>query len=247
MTEAVQVLKRQRVQMMLVNLSYFMVLLFLGVLLFLTDAAKGVMGYLLAAVCLTGYFLVVRPMSKRYINAVRETVLRYSVCSALSNFQHQVKSGIAKEAVRACGLITASADTFLSREHITGNCAAMAVEMADVTFPIIEDGRNAMFNGVFVQISWPGTEFVPVTVKAGELGELNLPKQQMELLKALGELIPGSLYLKAEGATLTLLLRGRFLSFHVNPLIQINEKTLGANPFPELEQAIKLARLMRLK
>lgn len=69
----------------------------------------------------------------------------------------------------------------------------------------------------------------------------------MELVESLGELIPGSLYLKAGGETLTLLLRGRFLGFRVNPLVQISEQTLGANPFPELRQAMQLARLMQLE
>ena len=226
MTEAVQ--KRQRVRMILVNLAYFMVLLLLGVLLFLQNDAAGVTGYLLVAACLAGYLLLVRPMSKRYVNAVREAILRYAVCAELTDFNQQSKSGVTAEAVRACGLVPASADTFMSREHITGNCGTMAVEMADVTFPIIEDGRNAM-------------------VKAGETGSLSLPKQQMELVESLGELIPGSLYLKAGGETLTLLLRGRFLGFRVNPLVQISEQTLGANPFPELRQAMQLARLMQLE
>ena len=238
MTEAVQTLKRQRVRMILVNLAYFMVLLLLGVLLFLQNDAAGVTGYLLVAACLAGYLLLVRPMSKRYVNAVREAILRYAVCAELTDFNQQSKSGVTAEAVRACGLVPASADTFMSREHITGNCGTMAVEMADVTFPIIEDGRNAMFSGA---------DFAPVTVKAGETGSLSLPKQQMELVESLGELIPGSLYLKAGGETLTLLLRGRFLGFRVNPLVQISEQTLGANPFPELRQAMQLARLMQLE
>ena len=135
----------------------------------------------------------------------------------------------------------------MSREHVTGRCGTMSVELADVTFPIIEDGHNAMINGSFVQLVWPGANFAPVTVKAGEWKDLTLPKQQMELVAKLGELIPGSLYLKAGGETLTLLLRGRFLGFRINPLMQISEQTLGANPFPELGQVIQLARLMRLK
>ena len=45
--------------------------------------------------------------------------------------------------------------------------------------------------------------------------------------------------------TLPLLLRGRFLGFRINPLMRINEATLGVNPFPELAQALRLARLMR--
>ena len=40
-------------------------------------------------------------------------------------------------------------------------------------------------------------------------------------------------------------LRGRFLGFRINPLMRINEATLGVNPFPELAQALRLARLMR--
>lgn len=247
MTEAVQALRRQRMRMMLVNLVYFIVLLLLGVLLFLKNAAAGTAGYLLAAACLAGYFLLVRPMSRRYVNAVREAILRYAVCAELTGLEYRPKSGVAAEAVRACGLVPASADAFVSREHVAGNCGTMAVEMADVTFPIIEDGRNAMFSGAFVRLTWPGANFAPVTVRAGETRDLSLPGQQMELVEKLGELIPGSLYLKTGSETLTLLLRGRFLGFRVNPLMQISEQTLRVNPFPELGQAVLLARLMRLK
>ena len=100
--------------------------------------------------------------------------------------------------------------------------AGCVVAVIGATFPIIEDGRNAMFSGAFVQLAWPGADFAPATVKAGETGSLSLPRQQMELVERLGELIPGSLYLKAGGETLTLLLRGRFLGFRVNPLVQIS-------------------------
>ena len=247
MKEAVQTLKRQRVRMMLVNLAHFIVLLILGVLLFLKNAGGGAIGYLLIAACLAGYLLLVRPMSRRYTDAVRAAIIQYAVCGELTDCEHQPKSGTTAEKVRACGLVPPSADTFMSREHVTGRCGTMSVEMADVTFPVIEDGHNAMFNGAFVQLVWPGANFAPITVKAGEWKALKLPKQQMELVEKLGELIPGSLYLKAGGETLTLLLRGRFLGFRVNPLMQIGEQTLGANPFPELGQAIQLARLMRLK
>lgn len=175
MTEAVQTLKRQRVRMILVNLAYFMVLLLLGVLLFLQNDAAGVTGYLLVAACPGG----ISPAGAAHEQTVRqcgaEAILRYAVCAELTDFNHQSKSGVTAEAVRACGLVPASADTFMSREHITGNCGTMAVEMADVTFPIIEDGRNAMFSGAFVQLAWPGADFAPVTVKAGETGSLSLP------------------------------------------------------------------------
>lgn len=247
MKEALQALKRRRVRMMLVNLAYFLVLLALGVLIFLKNAGGGV-GLVLVAACLAGYLLLVRPMSRRYTAAVRDAVIRHTVCGELSGCDHRPESGVSPERVRACGLISASSQrTFMSREHVTGMCGTMQVELADVTFPIVEDGRNAMFNGAFVELRWPGADFSPVTVRAGELDGLKLPKQQLELVEKLGELIPGSLYLQAGGETLTLLLRGRFLGFRVNPLMQINERTLGANPFPELGWALALARLMRLK
>lgn len=248
MKEAVQTLKRQRVRMMLVNLAYFIILLVLGVLLFLKNAGGGAVGYLLIAACLAGYLLLVRPMSRRYTAAVRDAVIRYTVCGELSSCDYQPKSGTTLEKVQVCGLVPASSrKAFMSREHITGCAGTMSVELADVTYPIVEDGRNAMFNGVFVQLVWPGANFTPVTVKAGEWDGLKLPKQQLELVEKLGELIPGSLYLKAEEETLTLLLRGRFLGFRVNPLMQVSEQILSANPFPELGQAVQLARLMRLK
>lgn len=246
MEDAVRTLKRQRTRMLLANLVYFTVLLLVGAMLFLKNAVSGAVGCLLVLGCLAGYLLLVRPMSRRYIQIVRETILRNTVCAELAEVAYCPKQGISLETLQACGVVQPSADTFMSREHISGTNGTMEVELADVTFPMIENGYNAMFNGVFVQLRWPGENFSPAMVERGETGSLCLPKQQKELIDQIGELIPGSLYLKAKGETLTLLLRGRFLCFRVNPLMQISEGTLGANPFPELEQALRLARLMRM-
>lgn len=244
MTRAVETLKGRRVRMILVNLVYFLALLALGVLLFLTGAVEGWVGYALVALCLAAYFLLVRPMREGYVRSVREEILRCGVGACLTDFRYQAKEGIPAERIRNSGLVSAGADTFLSRERLTGKSGAMAVEAADVTFPIVEEGRNAMFSGAFVEIHRPGANYRPVTVRAGALEGLNLPAGELALVKELGALIPGSLYLKAEGETLTLLLRGRFLGFPVNPLLPITEKTLESNPFPELEQAVALARRM---
>lgn len=245
MKEALQALRRQRVRMILTNLAYFLVLLALGILFFLKNTGGSTGAYLLIVACLAGYLLLVRPMSRRYISAVRETILRHTVCRELTDCVCRPKDGVAAETVRTCGLVPASANSFVSREHVTGHCGAMTVELADVTFPIVENGLNAMFSGAFVQLTWPGAYLTPVAVNAGQWDELELPKQQLELVKKLGELIPGSLYLRTGEETLTLLLRGRFLGFRVNPLMEITENTLSVNPFPELEQAIELARLLR--
>ena len=136
MTQAVQTLKRRRVGMMLVNLAYFAALLAVGTLLFLKNAAAGAAGYLLVAACLAGYLLLVRPMSKRYVEAVREAVLREAVCGEWTEVSYAPKGGVAAEKVRACGLVPASADSFMSREHVTGTCGTMAVEGSHFTFPI---------------------------------------------------------------------------------------------------------------
>lgn len=246
MTETLQTLKQKRVRMMLLNLAYFLALLVLGALIFL----KGMGGaaYLTAAICVAVYLLTVRPVSRRYTAAVREAVLRYGVCGDLTDICYEPKGGVTAEQVRASGLMPASTrGAFMSREHLTGYSGTLSVELADVTYPIVENGLNTMFSGTFVQLNWHGVNFAPVIVKAGNLDGLELPRAQMELLQEMGRLIPGSLYFRTEGDTLTVFLRGRFLGFRLNPLMEIEEKTLRSNVFPELKQAMQLARLMRLR
>lgn len=102
----------------------------------------------------------------------------------------------------------------------------------------------SMFNGACIHLRWPGAAFPAVTVRQGELE--GLPPSQREPLEELGALIPGSLYLQAAGDTLTVLLRGRFLGFPLNPLMPLTEKTLAVNPFPDLEKTLAFARAMRL-
>lgn len=245
MEDALRTLKKKRLGMMLLNLAYFVALLLLGVAVFLKNA--GGTGYLLIGLCLAAYLLAVRPVSRRYTAALREAILRHSVCGELEDFQYQPKSGVSWETVGGSGLISTSSEAaFISREHITGRCGTMAVELADVTFPIVEDSRNAMFSGAVLQLTWPEAGFAPATVRAGELEGLELPKQQLELVEQLGSLIPGSLYLQTREDRITVLLRGRFLGFPINPLTPVTEKTLEANVFPELRQALQLARLMRM-
>jgi len=38
------------------------------------------------------------------------------------------------------------------------------------------------------------------------------------------------------------ILRGRFLGFKINPLMDVTENTLSKDPLPELGQILKLAR-----
>lgn len=245
MTETLRTLKQKRVRMMLLNLAYFLALLSLGTLIFLKG--MGGVAYLAVATCVTVYLLAVRPVSRRYTAAVRKAILQYGVCADLTDICYEPKGGVTAEQVHSSGLMPASTRrSFVSREHITGCSGTLSVELADVTYPIIENGLNTMFSGAFVQLNWPGAAFAPMTVEAGALDALKLPKAQLELLREMGSMIPGNLYLRAKGDSLFVLLRGRFLGFRVNPLMAIQEKTLESNMFPELKQAVQLARLMRL-
>jgi len=241
MTDSVAALRRRRLGVLLLNLAYFLFLLAAGFLVFLRGVGKS--GYLLAAACAAVYLLAVRPATKRYAAAVREAILRHTVCGDLEDLRYDPKGGVSPR--QAASVVKSSSDrTFVSREHISGRCGELSVELADVSFPILENRRNAIFNGAYVQITWPGAKFPAAAVDRGKLEELQLPKNQLECVRELGSLIPGSLYLRSEGQELRLLLRGRFLGFPLNPLMPINETSLSANPFPELKEAVRLARLM---
>ena len=41
-----------------------------------------------------------------------------------------------------------------------------------------------------------------------------------------------------------ILVRGRFLGFRINPLMQLTESTLNASPLPELKPLLELLRRM---
>ncbi len=243
MAESLAALQRRHKSLLLMNLLYFLTLLALGVLFFLKGFG-GAAAYVLAALCAAGYLLLVRPAQKRYAGEVREALLRHTVCAGLDGLTYEPKGGVTAEDVQASGLFPAiRPNAFVSREHITGQAGPVRVELADVTFPIAENGLNAMFSGAFVELTWPGAELPETTVRSGET-DAELPKKQMTLVRELGELIPGSLYLHSGGEKLTLLLRGRFLGFPVNPLMSPARINQTADPFPELARAMELMRLM---
>lgn len=239
-------LRRRRKGIILLSLGYFLGLLAVGIAVFLKDAGPTA-AYGLIAFCAAVYLLLIRPAVHRYTGAVREAVLEHVVCRNLEGFCYSHKEGISPQVVHNSGLLADnSKKAFVSREHITGRRGGMELELADVAFPIVEENQNSMFNGACVCLRWPGPDFPAVEVRQGKLEGLRLPKSQMEQLEDLGALIPGSLYLRAEGNTMTVLLRGRFLGFPVNPLMPITETSMAANPFPEVERIIALAGLMRL-
>ncbi len=240
-----ETLKRNRLGILLLNLAYFAGLLVLGFLIFL----RGLWGpgvFLAVAVCVALYLLVVRPAGRRYIRSLRAAILRGTVCASMTEVEYDPKGGVPREMTQESGLVPASTDrAFLSREHIRGKAGGVEVEMADTTFPIVENRLNAMFNGCFLRLTCPGGNFEPLTVRAGDLSGLKLPAAQLRCLESIGELIPGSLYLHMEGERLDILLRGRFLGFPINPLTPVTQQLLTNNPLPELDGALRLVQLRR--
>ena len=237
---AIKNLSRKRLIMMAANLLYFLALLIAGVALFLVGI--GPMGYMVAGILLAVYLLLVRPLNRRYIGCVRGAILTYAVCACLDQFEYSPKDGVDQAAVLSGGLgCSGSGRAFLSRELVRGQMGDIQVELADVTFPVVENGLNAMLSGCYIRITYPGIQFVPLWIEGEEMPEL--PKQEKKLIKQIGSMAANGLFLCIKGDRLELILRGRFLGYRINPLMPITERSITYNPLPELGWALQLVRL----
>ena len=246
MTGTLATLRRKRTGVFLLNLVYFLALLGLGTLLFLRGQTAAV--YILVAACVVLYLLVVRPVTKRYVAQVRSEILAHTVGALLEGYTYEPKSGVTARQVQDTGLVpTSSPKSFFSREHITGHQGPIQVEVADVTFPIREGNMNAMFSGCYLRLNWPGASLPALTIRQRVGDDQDLPFKQRALLEEISGFIPGNFYLKTEGETAEVLLRGRFLGFRINPLLPVSEQILRTSPLPELELLLRLVRLMDRK
>ena len=239
----VQVLKKRRVRMILINLLYFIALLVIGLVMFFGNA--GYMIYIPAAAAVLTYIFFIRKLLKDYEYDLREAILRGSVMGHLEDPVYDRKGGISYQYLLDAGFINViNASSYLSRELIRGTREDMEVQLADVTFPVREDGLNKMFSGCLIHIESRSFQFEELDVRAGDYkavaeGEIR------RLVKKLGSFIPGSLYLHSGGNTVDILLRARFIGFQINPLGEVSIKLLESDPLPELGQAISLAEMLR--
>ena len=80
--------------------------------------------------------------------------------------------------------------------------------------------------------------------KRREMRADRAPAGEKKLLEQACSYIPGSLYLRTQGDEMEILVRGRFLGFRINPLMQLTESTLNASPLPELKPLLELLRRM---
>ena len=236
----VKALQTRRVRMILTNLLYFIALLIIALIMFFKNAGQWI--YVPVAALVIFYIFIDRPMLKGFEQDLRATILAHGVMKRLSDAVYAPKSGIESEYIVDAGFINViTTNGFLSRELITGRCGNISVKMADVTFPIRENGLNKMFSGCLIHLENPGAAFETLDVKAGDLSHIPDGRER-KLISKLGEFIPGSLYLHREKDTVDVLLRGRFIGFQINPLGEVHESTLMSDPLPELKQALLLAQ-----
>ena len=239
-----EALQKKRKKMLLINLIYFIGLLLIGVSLFLTGAGRWI--WVPAAAAVVFYLLLARPAKVNFERELRETILRRRVLSRLEEAKYDRSEGISASCLTDAGFVNSINEAaYLSREHIRGRNGDMDVEMADVTFPIRENGLNKMFSDCMIHITAPGKNYTPLRVYGGKPDESSGPvtTAERELIKSLGSYIPGSLSLYREGQVLDILLRGRFIGFPINPLGEVRESTLQSDPLPELKTALELAAL----
>ena len=239
-------LKKRRLLLLMTNLAYFVLLLVLGYLILIRG--YGGAWYAAAGVIIVAYVLIIRPITVSYKKSVRRAILQYGVCRELTGMTYKPKSGFTVEEFQASELVnTVSDKAFLSREKVIGHKGGFRIAMADVTFPIRENGRNAMSSGLYLTITGNNVIFPKLTVRAGQFDDLQINGAAASLLQEMASFIPGNLYIQTQTDAIHLFFRGRFVCFPVNPLININEKTLQSNPLPELQQSIKLAQILMLQ
>ena len=243
MLETLTALKRKRTQILAANLGYFLVLLALSFFLFFRSRSIAV--YVAGLAALAVYLLLIRPMTGNYKKALRGAILRYGVCDGMTDFSYAPREGFKASDLITSGMVnTVSDKAFLSREKVTARRGALQLEMADVTFPIRERGLNAMSSGLFIRIFHPGASFPELMIRAGQLDDLPLEGKALSLLKEMASFVPGNLYLNTAGDVLYVFFRGRFAGFKLNPLLELTENTLRANPLPEADQSLRLAKIL---
>ncbi len=241
--ETVRELQKRRVRIILINLVYFIGLLAVALVMFFMNAGQWI--YLPVAALVIFYLFVDRPMLKGFEQDLRAAILAQGTLKILDDWSYLPKEGISSSYIIKAGFINVIAEnSFLSRELIRGKKGSISIEMADVTFPIHEAGLNRMFSGCLIHMTVPGADAAVLDVKAGDTSHLNTGKEK-RLADKLGEFIPGSLYLHREGDQIDILMRGRFIGFQLNPLMEVHESTLNSDPLKELKTALELAGLKK--
>ncbi len=237
MIKPLEDLEKKRKNILLLNVIYAFVILVVGAAIFFLHLYNIAWALILA--CILLYLLVVWPAGRRYSKNARAVILREVVCKGMKDFCYDPKGGIDGEKVWETGLIRSTKpDTFLAREHITGKMGNIDAELADITFPVNENGHDAVFTGSFIGLTYPKADFPRLFVREGNLNNLGLPPSEYQILKEIGEFIPGSLYVYMKGERLVILLRGRFLGYRITRTMPVTDE----NPYPEFLEAVEFGK-----
>ncbi len=239
MEARIKALTRERTRVFCLCIGYFLLILAAGSLVFWKDASYA---QILVVACVAIYLVLVRPMLSRYKGRLRRELLEIHLGKHLKNMTYDPKGGCSREDLEKTQLVPLPLDSFLSRELVKGRSGGFSVTMADVTFPIRVGSQNQMLSGCAIRVEAGQNQFRPLRVEAGEvLGGFPTEKEEV-LLETIGSLIPGSLYVNAQETRLDVILRGRFLGWRINPLMEVTAGTLAYDPMPELKPVLDLAR-----
>ncbi len=239
MEARIQRLAGQRIRVFALCIGYFLLILAAGSLVFWKAASYG---NLLVFVCVAVYLFLVRPALNRYKSSLRRELLEIHVGKHLKNMVYDPKAGFLREDLERSELVPLPLESFLSRERITGKNGGFSVTLADVTFPVRMGGLNQMFSGCAIRVEASQNQFHTLRVEAGTVLSGSPTEKEEALLERIGSFIPGSLYVNTRGARMDVILRGRFLGWRINPLMEVTAGTLSNDPIPELKQVLELAR-----
>lgn len=218
---------------MLMSLAYFVAMLITGTIIFFKGGT--IVLWVLLAALVASYIFLVRPMLKKHVQEIRVATLETSLFCKLKEYSYEPKMGVSQQEVSESKLFNQDlTGSFLSRQLITGRLQDSSLKMADVTFPIRENGRNAFFNGVFIHLHRSGANAALLKVLAGEWDEQKVSDQQQQILKKLCSFIPGNCYMRIQGEDAYALLRGVFIDYQINPLVEVTKNTITTNPVPEV-------------
>lgn len=239
MKDWLQKLRKERILVFGCGIAYFLVLLAAGTLVFLKDVAYD---NALVAGCLGIYLLAVRPVLSHYQRLLRRAMLEIHLGKYLNQLIYEPKQGFSQKELEETGLTPVPLKSYLSREKFRGKAGIFRVSAADVTFPFHNGNLNEMFNGCAVCLETDFGEFPPLRMEAGVWKAGEPDSRTQALAEEIGSLVPGSLYLNTQGNRMSVILRGRFLGYRINPLMDVSERTLSADPLPELKKILALAR-----
>ncbi|MGM9605011.1 MAG: hypothetical protein ACI3XG_08085 [Faecousia sp.] len=178
----------------------------------------------------------------------RRVLLHESICPGWDSLTYSPRHGVEPATFLKSGLFPHVRARDLFRvEHVFGQVGPIEAELCDVDFPLTpepEDKRR--FTGCFLHLTCPGAQLPELRVCGGTPEDTGLHTKALMLVRELFKESQG-VYLSLHGDTMDVLLSGRILGFRPEMGQAPTEEDWKENPFPEVQTALKLIRLLAEK